>query len=84
MSSIGGRRKKRVTRRHAGAGWLSSINDFLKKSKIVSTLGSALGSVGVPYASSIGSAAGKLGYGRRRKVGRPKKRRVGGSTMVAF
>lgn len=40
-------------------------NNFLKNSKLVSTVGSALGAAGVPFASQIGSVAGALGYGRR-------------------
>ena len=37
--------------------------DFLKKSKMVSTIGNALGSMGVPFASQIGSTAQRLGFG---------------------
>ena len=45
--------------------FLGKANNFLKSSKLVSTVGSALGAAGVPFASTIGSAAGSLGYGRR-------------------
>ncbi len=77
MSSTGGRRKKRVTRRPmAGAGFFSDLastaNNFLKKTKILSTLGGVLGSAGIPYASTAGKLAGNLGYGRKKRVGRPR------------
>ena len=66
---------------------LRSAHDWIKKNKIISTVGSALGRVGVPYAGAIGTAASTLGYGRRRIVRRPRvirrrrvvRRRVGGS-----
>lgn len=67
-------RKRRVRRR--GAGFfdaLKSAHDWIKSNKVISTVGNALGSVGVPYAAQIGSTAAKLGYGRRR---RPIRRRV--------
>ena len=68
------RRSHRVHRlrhkRQRGRGfmdWISKAGDFLKSSKLVSTVGNALGSAGVPFASQIGSVAGSLGYGRRRR-----------------
>lgn len=68
------RRSRRVRhRRQRGRGlgqWLSRANDFLKKSKLVSTVGNALGSAGVPFASQIGNVAGSLGYGRKSRYGR--------------
>jgi len=71
-----GVRRRRVRRRGAGLlDMLKSAHSFIKNNKIISTVGNALGSVGVPYASAIGNAASALGYGRRRHVGRP--RRVG-------
>ena len=81
MSTVGGRRRRTHRRHHmAGAGFwgdlVSGAHNFLKKSKLISTVGSALGGVGVPYAGNIGSIAGSLGYGRRR-VGRPRGRGVG-------
>ncbi len=45
---------------------LSKANKFLRKTKLISTVGSALGAVGVPYAGQVGSIAGTLGYGRRK------------------
>ena len=45
--------------------FLGKANNFLKNSKLVSTVGSALGAAGIPFASQIGSVAGALGYGRR-------------------
>lgn len=65
-----GMRRRRVYRRHRGRGFFSNIHDFIKKHKLVSTIGNALGSVGVPYAGAIGKAAGVLGYGRRRRYRR--------------
>ena len=59
----------RGRRRHRGRGimdWLGGVNNFLKDSKIISGIGSMLPGVG----GMIGSAAGALGYGRRRRIGR--------------
>ena len=59
------RRRKQVGK---GLGsWLRKAHDWIKKHKLVSRIGSVLGSAGVPYAGSVGSVAGKLGYGRRRR-----------------
>ena len=58
---VGGRRKMRG---RGFADFLAKANTFLKNSKLVSGVGSALGAMGVPYASQIGSVAGSLGYGR--------------------
>ncbi|HRP37332.1 MAG TPA: hypothetical protein PLS50_06000 [Candidatus Dojkabacteria bacterium] len=74
-----GIRRRRVYRRRRGAGlldMLKSAHSFIKNNRVISTVGKALGSVGVPYASAIGNAASSLGYGRRRyvrrRVGRPR------------
>jgi hypothetical protein len=70
MDYQGGMRRRRRTR-HGGTGIkdiLSKINNFLRSTKIISSVGNALGTVGVPYASKIGSVAGTLGYGRRRRT----------------
>lgn len=56
-------------------GVLKKAHDYIKKNKVISRAANALGEVGVPYASKIGSTASKLGYGRRR-VGRPRRRRM--------
>lgn len=68
------RRRGRVGRRkgygQSGEGFkdvLGKINNFLKKSKIVSTAAKALGNAGVPYAGKIGTHAESLGYGRIRR-----------------
>ena len=62
------RRPRRVRRRGGGfMDALRSAHDWIKKNKIISTVGSALGRVGVPYAGTIGTAASTLGYGRRRR-----------------
>ena len=63
------RRHHRRRRMHGGGpimNFLGKANDFLRKNKIISTVGNALGSLGVPLAGTIGSAAAGLGYGRRR------------------
>lgn len=55
-------------RRQRGRGimdFLGKANTFLKNSKLISSVGSALGNAGVPYAGDIGAAAGAFGYGRR-------------------
>ena len=71
---MGRRRRVGRPRRRHGAGFFSSLgnalskaHDFVKSNHLVSTIGNALGSVGVPYASQVGSLAGKLGYGLRRR-----------------
>ena len=56
-------------RRQRGRGFmdfLGKANNFLKSSKLVSTVGNALGAAGVPLAGQIGSVAGRFGYGRKR------------------
>ena len=45
------------------------VHGFVKDNKIISNVGSALGSMGVPYAGKIGSVASSLGYGRLRLAG---------------
>ena len=56
--------------------FLGKANDFLKKSQILSKLGSAYskygGMAGLPYAQHVGMAsdvAKQAGYGRKRRVG---------------
>lgn len=68
------RQRKRVVRKKLmrGRGFMSFLrkaNAFLRKYKIISSVGSALGAVGVPYAGTIGSAAAAVGYGRRKRRG---------------
>ena len=79
--------RKRTTRRR-GRGCFQNIgnaiskaNDWLKSNKIISTVSGALSKVGVPYAGAINTASSALGYGRRRRVGRPRvtRRKTGGS-----
>lgn len=43
--------------------------DFLKKHKVVSTIANALGTMGVPYASTIGNVASKVGFGDGMEMG---------------
>jgi hypothetical protein len=49
--------------------FLKKVGAFLKRTKLVSTVGNALGAAGVPYAGAIGKAAGSIGYGRHRIKG---------------
>ena len=61
------RRRRRMKMRGGGLkDFLMKAHNFLKKHQLVSKIGGLLGSVGVPYAGTVGSVAGKLGYGRRR------------------
>lgn len=71
-------RKTHRARRGRGkfTDFLRKANDWLRKTHIVSGVANALGSAGVPYASTVGSVAGKLGYGRRRRVHRSHMPRV--------
>jgi len=78
----GGGRRRRHHRRRRGGNILSDIHGFVKRHKIISTVGKALGAVGVPYSGAIGTAAGILGYGRRRRRVRRRvthRRRRGGN-----
>lgn len=60
----------RGKRRHRGRGigdWLGGVNNFLKSSKLISSVANLIPGVG----QAVGSVAGALGYGRRRrKLGR--------------
>jgi hypothetical protein len=69
-----------------GAGFmdfLSKANSFLKNNKIISSVGEALGKMGVPLAGSIGSAAGALGYGRRKSMRGKALRLAGGGLSLS-
>ena len=48
---------------------LKPVGGFLKDTKLISTMGNALGSVGVPIAGTVGKVAGAVGLGRKRKRG---------------
>jgi hypothetical protein len=71
-------RKKAMAHSQNGEGFkeiLSSINKFLKKSKIISTLGplaSAIPGVGA-FAAPLAGLAGSMGYGKKRKGPKKKK-----------
>ncbi len=75
-SALGyGRRRKRVVRRRRGGainlrGLLSSAHKFIKDKKLVSSALSHFGH------NKLSAGAAALGYGRRRRVGRPVKRRT--------
>jgi len=88
----GGRRRRRVgrprlrrRRRRHGGSWLgdkiSQAHNWIKKNKLVSTVANALGSVGVPYAGTLGTVAQKLGYGKNRRV---RRRRVAGGRRRVY
>lgn len=64
-------RRNRVYAVRGGSlkSFLSSVNNFLKKHKIVSTVGRALAPA-IPIAGQIGNAAAAFGYGRRRRTRR--------------
>ena len=66
--------KRRVRKRKQGGDGLMDVlkkaNNFLKKTKIISTLGNAYATTGAPGSSVVGRAgalAGNLGYGKKRK-----------------
>ena len=59
---------------------LSKAHDWIRSNKIISSV-SLLGKAGVPYAGAIGTAAGTLGYGRRRRAGRPRVARKRGGAI---
>ena len=66
---------RRSTKRQRGSGlgsWLKKAGAWIKKHKLISRIGSVLGSAGVPYAGGIASVANMHGYGakRRRRIGR--------------
>ena len=69
----------RRTRRKQGAGFmdaLRSAHNWIKSNKIMSGVSGLLSKVGVPYSGAIHAASSALGYGRKRRVGRPRVRRV--------
>ena len=45
-----------------GEGFWSDANDWLKKHKVISTVGNALGGAGIPWGSKIAGVAGQFGY----------------------
>jgi len=66
-----GRPRKAGRRKMRGNGlWdaiksgLSTVNNLLKKTKVISTVAN---SINHPYAKTIGNFASSLGYGRRRR-----------------
>jgi len=73
-------RRRRRMRGGSLRSFLSGANKFLRKTKLLSTVGSALGSAGVPYIGMAAKGARMAGYGkkkrmvRRRRRGRPCKR----------
>ena len=77
-------RMKLRRRRQSGKGlgsWLRKAHDWVKKHKVVSRVGSLLGTMGVPYANTVSGVASRFGYGktRRRRTGRGLRLVKGGS-----
>jgi len=67
-------RKKKHMKGRGIKEFLGKINDFLKKTKIISTVANAIPH---PFAKGVGTVAGLAGYGkkrRKRRVGRPRKK----------
>ena len=70
--------RRTISRKHRGRGqrmagkgfwsFLKKAGAFLKRHKVLSRVGSALGTIGVPYAGAAGKIGGAVGYGRRRKI----------------
>ena len=59
----------------------NQANNLLRSTKAISTLGSL---VPHPGAQKVAGVAGALGYGRRRRVGRPRKQRGTGFLSSIF
>lgn len=78
--------KRRSTRRAQGGSMkaLASAVNWIKKNKAISKVANALGDVGVPYASKIGSVASKLGAGKRRRTRRARGRGSASGTTLNY
>ena len=61
-----GARRCHHRRMHGGGfmDFMSKASGFLKNPKLISTIANGLDAAGVPIAGTVGSIAGKLGYGR--------------------
>jgi hypothetical protein len=85
----GGMKKPRMTAGMSGNNFFTDIYDkvikpvggFLKRTKLISTVDNALGSVGVPVVGNIAKVADSVGLGRKRKGRRGAMR---GSGAVRF
>lgn len=64
-----GRRRHRRMRGSGLMDWLKKGHDWLKSNKVISTIASGLGSIGVPGAGLVSKVANFAGYGRRRIKG---------------
>ena len=79
---------RKTRRRHSMKGkgfmdFIRKVGSFLHKSKLISTVGNALGTA-FPIAGTIGRAAGSVGFGRRRLVHtKIARRRLGAGTTLA-
>ena len=59
--------RKKTTRKHRGGsflGWLKKANTFLRKHKVLSSVGSVFAPLH-PKIAAVNSAAKALGYGKR-------------------
>ena len=73
---LAGNGRRRRGQRGAGFwSFLKKAHNWIKQNKVISRGAKFLGSTGlVPQAGTIGTAAGTLGYGRRRRVRRIRRR----------
>ena len=81
---------RRVSRRRIKGGsimrWLSKANNFLRKTKLISTAGKWYGKSGLPYSGLVNtgaSAVKMLGYGRMKKNVVLRRRRIGRGLVPA-
>ena len=81
---------RRVSRRRMKGGsimkWLSKANNFLRRTKLISTAGKWYGKSGLPLSGLVntGSNVAKvLGYGRMRKHVVMRRRRIGRGLVPA-
>ena len=79
--------RKTRRRRQSGKGFMDfikKVGSFLHKSKLISTVGNALGTA-FPIAGSIGRAASAVGFGSRRRLVHTKiaRRKLGRGTTLA-
>ena len=61
-------------RPQVGGGFLSKANSFLKKTGAISKVASLASDMGVPYAGTVSKVAKKVGYGKKKKSGKGKKK----------
>ena len=62
---------------------MKKLNQFLKKSKVISNVAFAVDSLGYPVAKQVGSVAKNLGYGRKKAIKGRGMSRAGGALRRA-